>query len=303
MLANVCLLCLLLSSQWEAAVGFQVTSISSRQVVASAVSTSSTRSNALFMSTESDMEGKRGMKGYYRRPSRAIEKGGGFFVPGLEGEKIRVVSAAVLVLMIASNRAGVQDATMAQVTSEVIGVVMAVILFVQGIAEAFPQIGASTSASSNAAPISSFLSVIQSAPKSPKVSAVETAARSIIQTCGDVSYVLVVSNIDKSVVFEIGPLSGKAATKETSTVLTGFSARNTMKNEEGIDTLSMFQPSKQFLARISNSKDLLLPEKSQSCACIVDGTNQWTWLIASGSELVDFEKSQDWITALTSAPF
>lgn len=115
--------------------------------------TRSTRSDVLSMSTESDMEGKRGMKGYYRRPSRAIEKGGGFFVPGLEGEKIRVVSAAVLVLMIASNRAGVQDATVAQVTSEVIGVVMAVILFVQGIAEAFPQIGASTSAASNAARI------------------------------------------------------------------------------------------------------------------------------------------------------
>lgn len=152
-------------------------------------------------------------------------------------------------------------------------------------------------------PVSSFLSVIQSAPKSPKISAVETASRSIIQTCEDVSYVLVVSNIDKSVVFEIGPVSGKAATKETSTVLTGFSARNTQKDEEGIDTLSMFQPSKQFLARISNSKDLLLPEKSESCAVIVDGKNQWTWLIASGSELTEFEKSKDWITALTSAPF
>ena len=80
---------------------------------------------SLMMSTESDMEGKRGMKGYYRRPSRAIEKGGGFFVPGLEGEKIRVLSAAVLVFMIASNRAGVADATIAQVTSEVIGMVMA----------------------------------------------------------------------------------------------------------------------------------------------------------------------------------
>jgi hypothetical protein len=27
------------------------------------------------------------MKGYYVRPSRAIEKGGGFFVPGLEGDR------------------------------------------------------------------------------------------------------------------------------------------------------------------------------------------------------------------------
>ena len=30
------------------------------------------------------------MKGYYVRPSRAIEKGGGFFVPGLEGDRYRI---------------------------------------------------------------------------------------------------------------------------------------------------------------------------------------------------------------------
>jgi hypothetical protein len=47
---------------------------------------------------EKDLEGIRGLKGYYRRPSRAIEKGGGFFVPGLEGEKIRIVSAAFLIV-------------------------------------------------------------------------------------------------------------------------------------------------------------------------------------------------------------
>ena len=257
-----------------------------------------------MMSTESDMEGKRGMKGYYRRPSRAIEKGGGFFVPGLEGEKIRVVSAAVLVFMIASNRAGVEDATAAQITSEVIGMVMAVILFVQGVAEAFPSIGASSStATVSTTPVSNFLSVIQTASKSSQTVAVETAARSIIQTCEDVSYVLVVSNVDKSVIFEIGPVSGKAATKESCEVLSGFSARNTEIGEDGFGKLSMFQPSASFLARISNSKNLLLPERVQSVAVLVDGKNQWTWLIAAGSELAEFNKSADWINALTSAPF
>ena len=33
----------------------------------------SNRSTFISMSTESDMEGKRGMKGYYRRPSRAAQ--------------------------------------------------------------------------------------------------------------------------------------------------------------------------------------------------------------------------------------
>ena len=129
----VLLLCLVLTNQSVTVLGFHAEPNLNRVTRSNSING---RIDALSMSTESDMEGKRGMKGYYRRPSRAIEKGGGFFVPGLEGEKIRVVSAAVLVLAIASNRAGVQDATIAQITSEVIGLVMAVILFVQGIAEA-----------------------------------------------------------------------------------------------------------------------------------------------------------------------
>lgn len=255
------------------------------------------------MSTESDMEGKRGMKGYYRRPSRAIEKGGGFFVPGLEGEKIRVVSAAALILMIASNRAGVQDATAAQITSEIIGAIMALILFLQGIAEAFPSIGLSTSKAAAETPASTFLSVIQSASRSAQVVSVEAAARSIVQTCEDVSYILIASNVDKKVILELGPVSGKAATPQSCEILSGFSGRNTMVDENGVKSLSMFQPSKSFLARISNSEYLLLPSKVESVAVLVDGRNDWTWLIASSSELTELTKSQDWINSLVSAPF
>jgi Cofactor assembly of complex C subunit B, CCB2/CCB4 len=264
---------------------------------------SKSQSSSLSMSTESDMEGKRGMKGYYRRPSRAIEKGGGFFVPGLEGEKIRVVSAAAIILMIASNRAGVQDATVSQITSEVIGIVMALILFLQGIAEAFPQIGSSTTATSSTTPVSNFLSVIQSASRSKQVVSVEAAARSIVQTCEDVSYVLVVSNVEKKVIFELGPVSGNAATAESCGILSGFSGRNAAVSGDGIKSLSMFQPSSSFLARISNSVHLPLPEKAQSVAVLVDGKNEWTWLIAAGSELSEFSKSQPWIDSLVSAPF
>ena len=293
---------LLFSAHTYVTSGFQTQVSSVRMNIGSSCTTHFDTS--LMMSTESDMEGKRGMKGYYRRPSRAIEKGGGFFVPGLEGEKIRVLSAAVLVFMIASNRAGVADATIAQVTSEVIGMVMAIILFVQGFAEAFPSIGASSStAAASSTPVSNYLSVIQAASKTSQIVAVETAARSIIQTCEDVSYVLVVSNVDKSVIFEIGPVSGQAATKESCEVLSGFSARNTEMGEYGVGKLSMFQPSASFLARISNSKNLLLPQKVQSVAVLVDGKNQWTWLIAAESNLEEFSKSADWINALTSAPF
>ena len=40
------------------------------------------------------------MKGFYRRPSKAIEQGGGFFIPGLEGERIRIVTALALLVAI-----------------------------------------------------------------------------------------------------------------------------------------------------------------------------------------------------------
>jgi hypothetical protein len=42
--------------------------------------------------------GERGMKGFYRRPSKAIEQGGGFFVPGLEGERVRLLTAFALLV-------------------------------------------------------------------------------------------------------------------------------------------------------------------------------------------------------------
>lgn len=290
--------CLLSTNQLKYASGFTMSFSGKTQRNAASI-----RHSIISMSSESDMEGKRGMKGYYRRPSRAIEKGGGFFVPGLEGEKIRVVSAAALILMIASNRAGVQDATAAQITSEIIGAIMALILFLQGIAEAFPSIGLSSSKASSETPATAFLSVIQSTSRSAQVVSVEAAARSIVQTCEDVSYILVASNVDKKVILELGPVSGKAATAKSCEILSGFSGRNIVKDDNGVGSLSMFQPSKSFLARISNSESLLLPSKVESVAVIVDGKNDWTWLIASSSELTELTKSQDWINSLVSAPF
>lgn len=77
----------------------------------------------------------RGMKGYYTRPSRAIEKGGGFFVPNLEGNRIRYLSSVVLILLtsvnhIASNTN--QNVDQKLITSEFVAIIMAIYLFLQG---------------------------------------------------------------------------------------------------------------------------------------------------------------------------
>eukprot|EP01036_Dinobryon_divergens_P025530 gene25530-34087_t len=73
------------------------------------------------------------MKGYYVRPSRAIEKGGGFFVPGLEGDRIRIISALLLLLLCAINAYGAQ-VTGSLIISVLTGVFATLVLFFQGTA-------------------------------------------------------------------------------------------------------------------------------------------------------------------------
>ena len=48
---------------------------------------------------------RRGEKrGFYIRPSAALERGGGFFIPGLEGSKLRFAIAFVLLGLLTLNR-------------------------------------------------------------------------------------------------------------------------------------------------------------------------------------------------------
>ncbi|KAJ8601799.1 hypothetical protein CTAYLR_006831, partial [Chrysophaeum taylorii] len=42
-------------------------------------------------------------KGFYVRPSAAIERGGGFFVPGLEGPKVRIAGGTAILALLAAN--------------------------------------------------------------------------------------------------------------------------------------------------------------------------------------------------------
>ena len=47
---------------------------------------------------------QKNMGSYYRRPSAALERGGGFFVPGLEGYKLRAVMGILVLVLFAANR-------------------------------------------------------------------------------------------------------------------------------------------------------------------------------------------------------
>lgn len=71
------------------------------------------------------------------RPSAAIERGGGFFVPGLEGEKIRLASALLLLLLLLVNAIAGSNSPLSDVhlvVSSAIGALMASWLLAQGLA-------------------------------------------------------------------------------------------------------------------------------------------------------------------------
>ena len=81
-------------------------------------------------------------KGVYARPSAAIEKGSGFFVPGLEGPKVRLAVGLILLALVAvnfvgSSSGGVTDtaaaaAASANLFSEALAAIFSLFVLFQG---------------------------------------------------------------------------------------------------------------------------------------------------------------------------
>eukprot|EP00752_Nemacystus_decipiens_P006524 g5875.t1 len=70
---------------------------------------------------------------YYRRPSAAIERGGGFFVPGLEGFRLRFVLAAVILGLLSLDGFSRPGMTTSQVVSESLAGLAGFVLFAQAL--------------------------------------------------------------------------------------------------------------------------------------------------------------------------
>lgn len=67
-------------------------------------------------------------KGFYIRPSAAIERGGGFFIPGLEGPKLRIAVSGLVVALVTANHATAPSGGPAIVFSELLAVAAAILL-------------------------------------------------------------------------------------------------------------------------------------------------------------------------------
>ena len=150
-----------------------------------------------------------GMKGFYRRPSRAIEKGGGFFVPGLEGEKIRLTTVAVIIIMFAINRYGNDGQfSLNLFVSEAIGTSMALVLFIQSVISIY---GGDSSSDAGR-----YLSVVQSSDNS-KISDIDFIARTVVRTSDNIKRILVLS--DGVIQFELALLGSPPTSSSQATLI------------------------------------------------------------------------------------
>lgn len=246
-------------------------------------------------SDSTDLKGISGMKGYYRRPSRAIEKGGGFYVPGLEGERIRIITACALVLMYVANRAGQTVASQSQIISELTGLSLAVLLFVQGAADVLSvSSGQASESPSSAAIVPAYLSVIQSsqADDSQRRAAIvaEAVARSVVQTSPDTNYVVLLQR-PALALLELGPVGGEPMPSATaSAIISAF---------EDVPASGLAVKSRQeFEQRLGEGVAVkFLPEGAKSVALALRPSGLWLVGCSAAKPL-----ESTWLAALLDAP-
>lgn len=92
-----------------------------------------------------------GLKGMYRRPSKAIEQGGGFYVPGLEGPRLRFLTSVILILAVYINHNNDQTdrSSLSLIIAEITTISMSLLLFLQGYFQFLPAVSPSVSSNGN----------------------------------------------------------------------------------------------------------------------------------------------------------
>jgi len=95
------------------------------------------RTNGPLFASLRDKDKAKAPSGVYSRPSAAIEKGSGFYVPGLEGSRVRGIFGILVLALNCLNQASSSSTANSsyQSTSESITVLFGFLLIIQGIVE------------------------------------------------------------------------------------------------------------------------------------------------------------------------
>ena len=220
------------------------------------------------------------MKGFYRRPSKAIEQGGGFFIPGLEGERVSIITAFALLIALLVNQIGQSFTTSNEVVSEVIGAAVIVVLFIQGISAAIGE-------EDVIEVTQTFLSILQSSNDDASERA-EIISKSIIQSCEDTNYILVFSSQtpEPRLILEYAPIGVTPITKTSSlTELT-----SSVQQAGNIEEIASLLPINRGAAKSDN-----LISKMED----IDGN---TWIISiTKNRNNNREGDLEWISKLLQA--
>ena len=236
------------------------------------------------------------MKGFYRRPSKAIEQGGGFFFPGLEGERIRIVTAFALLIALLVNQIGQSFTTFNEVVSEVVGVAVIIALFVQGISAGI--VGDDVIEVNQ-----TFLTILQSSNDEASKKA-EIISKSIIQSCEDINYILVISNqnSDSRVILEYAPIGVPSITKAAR--FTELKDRLLLSNEK--KSIPVDGEIASILPVYSINRE---DGRSSNKLSSMSDVNGNLWLVSNAATCdetnvndVDILERYDWITKLVQAP-
>jgi len=237
--------------------------------------------------TPSEAIARRGeRKGFYVRPSAAIEKGGGFFIPGFEGWKLRGLIASVLVFLLFSNRAGGYDPTPNQLVSEAIASTAVVSLIVQTANQYLDFGGAATKAPNQAGDVSRSTFVRPGADEFTSA----WAAKALIYT----------SDASIAILFRDGEVETFAGTFERGHPLVK------QANEGPIlplqDCVPFFEQERTEFDRKSLQAALLLDYVPASCSAFcsrVVGPGCFWILGSTDAALLRSERQQKWLESIS----
>ena len=238
-------------------------------------------------------------RGVYARPSAAIERGSGFFIPGLEGSRVRGLFGVLALALTYFNRSvgsGGEAASEAQILSEIVAVGYGLLLLGQAVLELGKEMGmgmesqgsgvasveASTSSSAMDQMISSELSL-------DEAGAVKWAAASFASLTS-ATHVLLVGDSSSGppvLLYGLGDLSN-IQTEQVTFLQEGI--------KSAIDTVYTSKGGRVSVPSNHPSAVALLPEESRRCILLqlVGGAgvrNRRCLVVGSDRPLPSFTKN------------